>query len=143
MIRSAGRALRIIFGVAFLVGAGLGLAFWARGSAFGGGELRRALTGRGRVAIFGGSALLALRPDGSTLVTGSSLPQLEQALLGQSLDALLAALDREHIDALFVEPHAATGPSLMTQLASYRHVGGLRGLYLAKDAALYGRDSVQ
>lgn len=143
MIRFAGRALRIMLGLGLLGAVAWGFVRFDVASLFGGSELGRALTGRGRVAVFGVRGLAAPDAEGSSLVAGTSLPTVGAALAGSDPSALLAALEHTGIDAVLVGTDERPGVSIASRLASYRHVDGLRGLYLARDAALYGRDTVQ
>jgi hypothetical protein len=142
MIRSAGRALRIMLVVAAVLGAAWFLIARGAGGWFGAGELQRALTGRGRVAVFGSPALLALRPEGTSLLSSASVLGVQRALDGRDVPSLLASLEASSVDAVFVEA-PQQGQSLRAQLAGYRHVDGLRGLYLSRRGALYGHDAVQ
>jgi len=112
-----------------------------RGSA----ELERALTERGRVAVSGPSSWLSIRADGAELIPISSLPALARALGGTDPDALRTALERADVDVLMLQPGAAGvagGDSLQARLARYDRVPGLRGVYLARSAALYAPDPV-
>src|SRR5689334_10319346 len=105
MIRSAGRAPRIMVGLALLAGAAWALVRLNPGSLFGSGELQRALTGRGRVAVFAGGTSLSLRPEGATLVPGDQLPEVARALAGEDVASLLAALEHARLDALLLQPN--------------------------------------
>lgn len=144
MIRSAARAPRILVGIAVLAGAAWALFQFGPSWLIGAGDLHRALTGRGRVGDFTSGPRRGLRPDGASLITADALPDVAHALAGSDVERLLAALERSRLDALLIEPVVpASTTSLRASLGSYRHIEGLRGLYLSREAALYGRDAVQ
>jgi len=106
-------------------------------------ELTRALTQRGRVA-FVGDAFSSLSVDGTLLLPGSAMPTLSRALAADDEDALLQALDREHVQALLIEPaRAGKGATLAARIGRFEHVRGLRGVFLAPGAALYAPDLAQ
>jgi len=139
------RAARVALAGAVLLAVGALLLRFdllrVRGSA----ELERALTERGRVAVAGPSSWLAIRADGTALVPVRSLPALAGALGGTDPEALRAALKRAEVDVLMLQPGAtgtAGGDSLQARLARYERVPGVRGLYLARSAALYAPDPV-
>lgn len=108
-------------------------------------ELRRALTQRGRVAVVDGAGWLTLEPQGSELVSIDRLPAVAQALAGQDPRALREALEAAAVDVLMLKPggERAKGASVGARLARYEHVPALRGLYLARAAALYVPDPVE
>jgi hypothetical protein len=109
----------------------------------GGAELARALTGRGRVLVVGSSgALRHEHTEGSELIAGSEQPAILGLLARENPESLLDALHAHHIDALLLEPAGLAGASLRARLGRYEYVPGLRGLYLARDGALYARDVV-
>jgi hypothetical protein len=109
----------------------------------GGAELARALTGRGRVLIVSASgASQHEHTEGSELIAGSEQPAILDLLARENPEPLLDALHAHHIDALLLEPASLAGASLRARLGRYEYVPGLRGLYLARDAALYAGDAV-
>jgi hypothetical protein len=108
-----------------------------------GAELARALTGRGRVLIVGSSSPSRHQhPEGSELIAGGEQPAILELLARENPERLLDALHAQRIDALLLEPSGLAGPSLRARLERYEYVPGLRGLYLARDGALYARDVV-
>lgn len=119
-----------------------GVAFYLL-PARGGAELARALTGRGRVLIVAPSgALLQKQAEGSELIAGSEHPAILGLLARDNPEPLLHALHAQRIDALLLEPAGLAGASLRARLERYEYVPGLRGLYLARDGALYARDVI-
>ena len=108
------------------------------------GELVRALTQRGRVAVVDAKSLLGLHAQGATLVDAASVPGLLPALAGQDADALSRALEQARVSALLIEPElAASGqPSvtLRARLQRFGRVPGLHGLFLSRTAVLYAPD---
>jgi hypothetical protein len=109
------------------------------------GELGRALSQRGRVAVLGTHALLSLRAEGASLFDVGTIPELTAALRGNDPARLLLALEHAGAQALLVETSLASAPgaSLGARVARLEHVAGLRGLYLSRAAALYAPDPVQ
>lgn len=106
--------------------------------------LQRALTGRGRVAYFGGPELAARAGAGTSLVDVAGLPELRAALLADDERAFAAALAAAHLQGIVVDVRgpSATAPkqSVARKLAGYRHLTGLAGVYLTPDAAFYALD---
>jgi len=121
-----------------VVGALLWLEPWGlRGTS----DLVRALAERGRVAVTGGDALLALHAEGTQLFRAANDAGLSAALAGQDPEALARALDHAGARALLVDPALASRASTLSgRLGRYEHVQGLRGLYLARAGALYATD---
>jgi hypothetical protein len=115
-------------------------AFGFRGK----GELERALTYRGRVAVQGAN-LLDLHAEGAQLVAVEQLPVLAAALRGSDPQHLLAAMRQLAVGALLLAPRApgAHGNTLAERLSGYEHVLGLRGLYISLAGALYAPDPNQ
>jgi hypothetical protein len=108
------------------------------------GELVRALTQRGRVAVVDAKSLLALHAEGATLVDAESVPGLLPALAGQDANALSRALEQARVSALLIEPElAASGQPTITlraRLQRFGRVPGLHGLFLSRTAVLYAPD---
>lgn len=105
--------------------------------------LSRALVERGRVVVIGAHERLRLQVQGTTLLSASDVPQLMQALRGRDGMQVSHAMQRANLDALLVDTDKAElGATVGEQLAGYRHVHGLRCLYLDATAALYAPDPI-
>lgn len=91
---------------------------------------------RGRVAVLGDDALLGVKLEGTELVAPESLGA---ALDGHDEEALLEAMRGAGVDALLVGagPRVEEDAPLRAQLAAYRSLRSLRGVYLTPTHALY------
>lgn len=106
-------------------------------------RLRDGLARRGVVAVWGEDAFPGIRVEGTRWVRAAALPALASALRGDDAAALVAGLRSLKVDALLVQTSGSArggSTSLRGRLASYRGAPGLRGLYLARVAALYAPD---
>ncbi|MCC7542708.1 MAG: hypothetical protein IT379_41210 [Deltaproteobacteria bacterium] len=134
---SRGRWLRTALIVAVLGGAAIWLtvAFREASSLSG---LTSELRDRGRVAVVGEGALLGLDVEGTTLVKASSVPRLERALAGASMQDTERALSAAGVRALLVDTtHAQPGQSVRARLERYAPEPPLGGVFLSPGAALY------
>lgn len=137
---------------ALLVAALLGgaLAAAVKLDAFGLGaqaELASALSQRGRVAFARGGGLegwVDAALPGTELVDLATLPELSAALGGTSGHAVAEALAASDLDALWLAPREGSGrgDSVRERIERFEHVGGLRGVYVSRRAALYAADPI-
>ncbi|MAQ19838.1 MAG: hypothetical protein CMN30_34175 [Sandaracinus sp.] len=130
---------RLIIVAALVLGAAAVALYLAFGS---GGPLEdafaRELERRGQVALVSPSGRLDdVRVEGTELVEPTPLAE---ALAGTDGVALARAMADSGIDALLVEAGEDApeeGATVEQALAAYRHVPGMRGVYLSPTAALY------
>ncbi len=109
-------------------------------------RLERALLGRGKVAVLGGEALLALHARGTELIPVAKLPEIERALAGDDDRVLARAMLGSSVQAVLVDAEDGAVPSrfrLATRLADYARLNALQGAYISPEAALYVLDPVR
>jgi hypothetical protein len=131
---------RLMFGLAALGALLIGLAALRL---YGGvdDELREALEQRGRVLVADDAPFVDLKLTGTELARLDSQAAVAAAARGSDGAALAQAMRAAAVDALAVEAAPRRGGrDLLSQLARYEHVAGLRGLHLSPRIAVYTHD---
>jgi len=102
---------------------------------------RDALEQRGRVLGPAGAPFMAWQLPGTRFEPLESAAAVKAAANGSDGAALAQALRAASVDTLaVVAAPRSTGRDVLSRLARYDHVDGLRGLYLSTDLALYTHD---
>lgn len=138
---------KIAFALVCVLGIAAAVRAWRAREIPGLGELPHRLENLGRVAVVGGSDLVALEAEGTTLVAASELAGVEAALGAMALEggaldetSLATTLADHRVTAILVDgrtPRDASDASLRARLSRYEPLELFSCAYLAPTAALY------
>ena len=123
----------------------IGARAWARRPVGGTSDLAHQMENEGRVLVVGGSDLLRLSAEGSTLVSEQQYPELSDLIDARDERALAARLAIDGIAAIVADGRhpneegddALRGPTIRQRLEHYAAFETLACTYLSPTAALY------